>query len=133
MLYELLCDSPPFGRGADGSPVAVAGRHLHQPPEPPSARTPQVDASLDAIVLTALAKDAAQRYQSAVDRQDALEQVLAGDEVATGPAVRGSGRRPRWLRWALPVAGMALGIGLLAAFLRTGCQVVNSATIPHRI
>jgi hypothetical protein len=37
--------------------------------------------------------------------------------AATGPAVRGSGRRPGWLRWALPVAGMALGIGLLVALL----------------
>jgi eukaryotic-like serine/threonine-protein kinase len=146
VLYELLCGSPPFGSGADGSPVAVASRHLHQPPEPPSARNPQVDASLDAVVLTALAKDPAQRYQSAVDLQDALEQVLAGDEVAagpvgsraaavateplpglpartgvlpaaTGPAVRDVGRRPGWLRWALPVAGMALGIGLVAALL----------------
>jgi hypothetical protein len=36
-------------------------------------------------VLTALAKDPAQRYQSAVELQDALEQVLAGNAVAAGP------------------------------------------------
>jgi eukaryotic-like serine/threonine-protein kinase len=140
VLYELLCGSPPFGSGADGSAVAVAARHLHQPPEPPSARNPQVDASLDAVVLTALAKEPAQRYQSAVELQDALERVLAGDAVAagpgspraaavpteplpgrtgvlaatTGPAVRDVGRRSGWPSWALPVAGMALGIGLVA-------------------
>jgi eukaryotic-like serine/threonine-protein kinase len=146
VLYELLCGRPPFGSGADGSPVAVATRHLHQPAEPPSARNPLVDASLDAVVLTALAKEPAQRYQSAIDMQDALEQVLAGDGMAAGPgspraaavpteplpappsrtgvlpapagpAGRGSGRRPGWLRWALPVAGVALGIGLLLALL----------------
>jgi eukaryotic-like serine/threonine-protein kinase len=146
VLYELLCGTPPFGSGADSPPVAMATRHLHQPPEPPSARNPQVDPGLDAVVLTALAKDPAQRYQSASELQDALERVLAGDAVAagpvgspvaaapteplvglpggtgvlpaaTGPLVRGSGRRPGWPRWALPVAGMALGIGLVAAVL----------------
>jgi eukaryotic-like serine/threonine-protein kinase len=146
LLYELLCGTPPFGSGADSPPVAVATRHLHQPPEPPSARNPQVDAGLDAVVLTALAKEPAQRYQSAVELQDALERVLAGDAVAagpvgspaaalstepllglparigvlaatTGPAVRDVGRRPGWPRWALAVAGLALGLGLVAAVL----------------
>jgi hypothetical protein len=126
--------------------VAVATRHLHQPPEPPSAHNPQVDASLDAVVLTALAKDPARRYQSASELQAALERVLVGDAVAagpgrpgaaavpiepllglpartgvlaatTGPAVRDAGRRPGWPRWALAVAGLALGLGLVAAVL----------------
>ena len=146
VLYELLCGTPPFGSGADSPPVVVATRHLHQPPEPPSAHNPQVDASLDAVVLTALAKDPARRYQSASELQAALERVLAGDTVAagpgrpgaaavpteplpglpartgvlaatTGPAVRDVGRRPGWPRWALAVAGLALGLGLVAAVL----------------
>jgi eukaryotic-like serine/threonine-protein kinase len=142
VLYELVTGAPPFGSGADSSPVAVATRHLHQPPEPPSAHNPQVDASLDAVVLTALAKDPARRYQSASELQAALERVLAGDAVAagpgrpgaaavpteplpglpartgvlaatTGPAVRDAGRRPGWPRWALAVGGL----GLVAAVL----------------
>ena len=146
VLYEVVTGAPPFGSGADSSPVAVATRHLHQPPEPPSAHNPQVDASLDAVVLTALAKDPARRYQSASELQAALERVLAGDAVAagpgrpgaaavpteplpglpartgvlaatTGPAVRDAGRRPGWPRWALAVAGLALGLGLVAAVL----------------
>jgi tRNA A-37 threonylcarbamoyl transferase component Bud32 len=143
VLYELLCGSPPFGSGADSPAVAVASRHLHQPPEPPSAHNPQVDPELDAVVLTALAKDPARRYQSAVELQDALERVLARKAVAagpaptfaaaasterlpdlpgrtgvlpatTGPAVQGSGRRPGWPGWALALAGLALGIALVA-------------------
>jgi len=146
VLYELLCGSPPFGSGVDGPPVAIATRHLHQPPEPPSAHNPQVDARLDAVVLTALAKDPAQRYQSAIELRDALGRVLAGDAVAaatgrpaqaavptepigglpartgvlpaaSGVAVQGSSRRPAWVRWALAVAGLALGIVLVAAVL----------------
>jgi eukaryotic-like serine/threonine-protein kinase len=147
VLYELLCGTPPFGSGVDSPPVAVATRHLHQPPEPPSAHNRQVDPGLDAVVLTALAKDPALRHQSAIELQDALKGVLAGEAVAAGPvgfpaaaapseplvgrpgrtgvlpaamgpAGRGSGwRRSGWPRWALPVAGLALGIGLVAAVL----------------
>jgi eukaryotic-like serine/threonine-protein kinase len=146
VLYELLCGTPPFGSGVDSPPVAVATRHLHQPPEPPSAHNRQVDPVLDAVVLTALAKDPALRHQRAIELQDALKGVLAGEAVAAGPvgfpaaaapseplvgrpggtgvlpaamgpAVRGSGRRSGWPRWALPVAGLALGIGLVAAVL----------------
>jgi eukaryotic-like serine/threonine-protein kinase len=146
VLYELLCGSPPFGSGADSPQVAVASRHVSEPPEPPSARNPQVDPGLDAVVLSALAKDPAQRYQRAVELREALEHVLAEDAVAVGPgslraaaapteplpslsgrtgvlpaaagpAVRDAGRRPGWPRWALPVAGMALGIGLVVALL----------------
>ena len=84
VLYELLCGSPPFGSGADRSPVAIATRHVSEPPEPPSARNPQVDPALDAVVLTALAKDPAQRYQSATELQAALERVLAGDAAPAG-------------------------------------------------
>jgi eukaryotic-like serine/threonine-protein kinase len=146
VLYELLCGTPPFGSGVDSPPVAVATRHLHQSPEPPSAHNRQVDPELDAVVLTALAKDPALRHQSAIELQDALKGVLAGEAVAAGPvgfpaaaapteplvgwpgrtgvlpgamgpAVRGFGRRSGWPRWALPVVGMALGIGLVAAVL----------------
>jgi serine/threonine-protein kinase len=139
VLYELLCGSPPFGSGADSPPVAVATRHVREPPEPPSARNPQVDPVLDQVVLTALAKDPAQRYQSAVDMQEALERVLTGDvaaavptepllaplgrtgtgvtPTAVGPAAGDDGRGPGWPRWALPAAGTALGIALVVAVL----------------
>jgi hypothetical protein len=137
VLYELLCGSPPFGSGADRSPVAVATRHVSEPPEPPSARNPQVDPALEAVVLTALAKDPAQRYQSAVELQHALERVLAGEAApalptepllaplgrtgttptAIGPVAGDDGRGPGWPRWALLVAGTALGIALAVALL----------------
>src|SRR5215218_6386428 len=85
VLYELLCGSPPFGSGANGSLVAIATRHVREPPERPSARNPQVDPALEAVVLTALAKDPAQRFQSAAELQDALQRVLAGDAAPALP------------------------------------------------
>jgi eukaryotic-like serine/threonine-protein kinase len=137
VLYELLCGSPPFGSGVDRSPVAIATRHVSEPPEPPSARNPQVNPALDQVVLTALAKDPAQRYQSAVELHHALERVLAGDAApalptepllaplgrtgttptATGSAAGNDGRGPGWPRWALLAAGTALGIALVIVLL----------------
>jgi hypothetical protein len=40
---------------------------------------------LDQVVLTALAKDPAQRYQSAVELDQALERVLAGQAAPALP------------------------------------------------
>jgi eukaryotic-like serine/threonine-protein kinase len=139
VLYELLCGTPPFGSGADSPPVAVATRHVSEPPEPPSAHNPQVDARLEAVVLTALAKDPAQRFQSAVDMQHALQRGLAGDAApavpteplleppdrtgtgttptAIGPAAGDDGRRLGWGRWALLGAGAILGIAVVVALL----------------
>jgi Protein kinase domain len=145
VLYELLCGTPPFGSGPDSPQVAIATRHVREPPEPPSWRNPQVDPGLDAVVLTALAKQPAQRYQRATDMQDALGRVLAGDGAAAGPdglgaatqplpglpagagatatgvmaarTVRAATQRPGWPRWALLVAGLAIGLGLMVALL----------------
>ena len=150
VLYELLCGSPPFGSGADRSLVAVATRHVREPPEPPSLRNPQVDPALDAVVLTALAKDPAQRYQSATDMQEALQGVLAGDAAAAvatepfpeplgrpgatpmaiGPAAGDDGRGPGWPRWALLAAGTALGIALVIVLLWPG-GVDSPARLPE--
>ena len=90
-------------------------------------------------MLTALAKDPAQRYQSAVELHQALERVLAGDAApalpteplleplgrtgtgatptAIGLAAGDDGRGPGWPRWALLAAGTALGIALIVAWL----------------
>ena len=90
-------------------------------------------------MLTTLAKDPAQRYQSAVELHHALERVLAGDAApaqptepllappsragtgatptATGPAAGDDGQGPGWPRWALLVAGTTLGIALVIVLL----------------
>jgi serine/threonine protein kinase len=64
LLYELLAGRPPF---VGDSPVSVAYQHVREEPQPPSAFDPEVPPEADAIVLTALAKDREQRYQTAHD------------------------------------------------------------------
>jgi serine/threonine-protein kinase len=70
MLYELLTGTVPF---EGDSVVAIALRHLSEPPRPPSAIIPSISPSLDAIVLHALAKEPGQRFADADAFLAALE------------------------------------------------------------
>jgi beta-lactam-binding protein with PASTA domain/predicted Ser/Thr protein kinase len=70
ILYELLTGVVPFeGETA----VAIAFKQVSAEPQPPSALRQGIPASLDAIVLRALAKDPAQRYADADELIAALE------------------------------------------------------------
>jgi serine/threonine-protein kinase len=85
LLYELLTGRPPF---VADSPVAVAYQHVREEPQPPSAHNPAVPESVDRIVLHALAKDRATRYQTAADFRADIEAALSGRPVSAfaGPA-----------------------------------------------
>jgi eukaryotic-like serine/threonine-protein kinase len=79
MLYEMLAGRLPF---EGDSAVAVALKHLSEPPPPLSQLRPDIHPALEAVVMAALAKDPAQRWQSAEDLASALEaartQIEAG-------------------------------------------------------
>jgi serine/threonine protein kinase len=79
MLYELLVGEPPF---AGDSIVGIVFQHISEPPTPPSEANPDISADIDAVVLRALAKDPAERYQSADDMKADVESVLSGDPPA---------------------------------------------------
>ena len=84
MLYEMLAGRLPF---EGDSAVAVALKHLSEPPPPISQWRPDVHPALEAVVMAALAKDPAQRWQSAEDFAAALEAARAQIEA-------GAQRRP---------------------------------------
>jgi serine/threonine-protein kinase len=69
LLYELLTGTVPF---EGESVVAIALRHLSEPPRPPSTLVSSISPNLDAIVLRALAKDPANRFADADDFLAAL-------------------------------------------------------------
>jgi len=75
VLYELLTGSPPF---TGDSPVAVAYQHVREDPKPPSQENPDVSPALDAVVLRAMSKNPANRYQSTAEMRSDLVRVLAG-------------------------------------------------------
>ena len=75
VLFELLTSEPPF---TGDSPVAVAYQHVREDPRKPSDVNQTVPASLDAVVLKALSKNPANRYQSAAEMRADLVRVLSG-------------------------------------------------------
>ena len=78
LLYELLVGRPPF---VGDSPVSVAYQHVREAPVPPSQLDPVVTPDIDAITLKALAKDPADRYQSAREMKADISRVLAGQQA----------------------------------------------------
>src|SRR5579872_4947148 len=85
LLYELLTGRPPF---TGDSPVAIAYQHVRENPVPPSRVDPDVPPWADAIVLKAMAKSPADRYQTAGDMRAELQRAASGLPVAAAPPTR---------------------------------------------
>jgi beta-lactam-binding protein with PASTA domain/tRNA A-37 threonylcarbamoyl transferase component Bud32 len=85
LLYELLTGRPPF---TGDSPVAIAYQHVREDPVPPSRVDPDVPPWADAIVLKAMAKSPADRYQTAADMRADLQRAASGLPVAAAPPTR---------------------------------------------
>jgi serine/threonine-protein kinase len=62
MLHEMLIGRVPFE--AD-SGMAVVVKHITEPPRPPREFNPQLPLAVEQVILRALEKDSARRYQSA--------------------------------------------------------------------
>ncbi len=95
MAYELLTGSPPFR----GRPEQLMYQHFHTSPPPPSSLQPGLPASIDAVLLRALAKKPEERFASIAEFAGALDEALSGrgDLFATlamseGEAARGTQR-----------------------------------------
>jgi beta-lactam-binding protein with PASTA domain/predicted Ser/Thr protein kinase len=84
LLYELVAGTPPF---TGDSPVAVAYQHVREDPKLPSSINPAVPPELDAILLKAMSKNPANRYQSAADMRNDLMRAVAGQRVEATPVM----------------------------------------------
>ena len=82
VLYELVCGRPPF---TGDSPVAIAYKQVNETPVAPSQLSPDVPSRLDAVIMKALSKNPANRYQTAQALWDDLERVRKGQEVDATP------------------------------------------------
>ncbi|NUP16098.1 MAG: serine/threonine protein kinase [Streptomyces sp.] len=81
LLYELLTFRTPF---TGETPMAVMYQHIQEAPRPPSLYNPEVGPQVDAIVLRALEKDPAYRYQSAGHMLADIEAYLGTGLLAAG-------------------------------------------------
>ncbi len=108
LLYELLTGRPPF---TGDSPVAIAYQHVKEDPVPPSQVDPEVPDWADAIVLKAMEKDPADRYQSAGEMRNDIQRALSGAPVAAPMPGDGYGAGTRRMgSTATQVAGRTTGI-----------------------
>jgi serine/threonine-protein kinase len=102
LLYQMLTGRAPF---TDDDAVVVMARHIQEMPEPPRSVVPQrpIPASLEAVVMRALAKAPDERFQTAATFEAALEEcvvdVLAAESASGHPLARRRSRRN--LLWAL--------------------------------
>jgi eukaryotic-like serine/threonine-protein kinase len=113
LAYEMLAGRPPFH---GSTPQALIAAHITQVPEPLSRQRPDVSPALEAAVMRCLAKQPAERWQSAAKLRSALEGLptpASGTTIVAAPlsgGVRTSARQATW-RWLLPVA-LAAAVGV---------------------
>jgi serine/threonine-protein kinase len=133
MAYELLSGSPPFhGR----PPHAVLSAHLAEQPVPIDTRMPDVPPTLAALVMKCLAKNPADRPQTAEELVRALERVdLSGDWRAPTSATPSLSRRTMAIALAAVIA-VALGGWALWERLRDRAPPPDRdmvAVVPFRV
>jgi eukaryotic-like serine/threonine-protein kinase len=88
VLYEMLTGRPPF---TGDSPMAIAYKQVNATPEAPSSVNPEVPPELDAVVMRALSKNPANRYQTGKEFADDLERARTGGQVMATPLLPASG------------------------------------------
>ncbi|MDJ0355754.1 Stk1 family PASTA domain-containing Ser/Thr kinase [Paenarthrobacter sp. PH39-S1] len=79
LFYELLTGRPPF---MGDSPVSVAYQHVRETPEAPSYFNSLVSPALDSVVLRALEKNRADRFQNAAAFRRALRAAKGGVQLS---------------------------------------------------
>ena len=88
VLYELLTGRPPF---TGDSPMAIAYKQVNATPPAPSSANPEVPPELDAVVMRALSKNPANRYQTGQEFADDLERARTGGQVMATPLLPAGG------------------------------------------
>ena len=85
MLYELLCGDPPF-TGSDK--LRIMQQQASEKPKRPSDFAPGVEISkpLEAVVMQAIAKKSATRFQSTADFISALDTASRPDRLTPMPS-----------------------------------------------
>lgn len=83
VLYEMLCGAPPF---VGDTELSTAVARLTALPESLRQRRPEVAPAIEAVVLRALARDPAARFQSAAEMRSSLLALDLDNSEAITPA-----------------------------------------------
>jgi serine/threonine-protein kinase len=107
MLFEMLTGRRPFG---GLNLIAVAAAALTTPPPSPSSIDPGIPSAVSAVVVKALSREPAERFQSARELAEALRSVAGGPATVTMRA--GGGINARRSKWKHPVIAAATVVAL---------------------
>ena len=117
VMYELATGRLPFNRGPDETDLQLAQMHCNDPPTPPKVLRGDLSEPLNDIILRLLAKDPAERFESAAALQQELalhRQQLSGNDESKPVKPTRRTKRPRE-----PAQGRRAGRDRPAAALRT--------------
>ncbi|RJP28463.1 MAG: Stk1 family PASTA domain-containing Ser/Thr kinase [Actinobacteria bacterium] len=84
VLYEMLTGQVPFD---DPNPVTITYKQVREDPMPPSVIDPEIPATLEAIVMKAMSKNPANRFQNAQEMKADLLRFLEGMPVSATPVL----------------------------------------------
>jgi eukaryotic-like serine/threonine-protein kinase len=131
VLYEVVTGRRPF---ESETAFNIMMDHIQTPPVAPHEVNPEVPGVLSDIILKALAKDPADRFQSAGDLRRSLAGVL--DSVGSKSAARSASRAPFWHSLAddcIRLSGLrSVQVGLVALGLAFPATVVCVNALSYR-
>lgn len=111
VLYEAATGQLPFD-GPDA--VSVAMKQVQEEPLPPSQVKPDISPDLEAIILKAMDKNPYNRFQTARDMKQALDDFLMGRPVNIAGAASGFASAPTSVMGSVPgMAGEAGGTAVM--------------------
>jgi WD40 repeat protein/serine/threonine protein kinase len=107
-LYELLALRPAFNEGDRNKLIKQV---MHDEPVRPRKLNPGVPRDLETVVLKAIARDPAHRYQTPADMADDLKRFIE-DRPVKARRISGAERLLRWCRRNPVVTGLAAAVVL---------------------
>ncbi len=82
LMYEMACGKLPFD---DESPISVALMHINREPVSPKTINPAIPRGLEQIILSAMEKDRALRFQSAAQMLRQIARLKADPNIVFKP------------------------------------------------
>jgi ABC-type sugar transport system substrate-binding protein/tRNA A-37 threonylcarbamoyl transferase component Bud32 len=139
ILYQMLAGRPPFG-GPTSDLVSTIYQHLEKAPPPLRELNPNIPPQVEAVVLRALEKDPADRYDNAEQMADDLLVALgrklssSGDHAIMMPStssVHRLSRRWAWVGGAIGiVVAIIITVGVLLAAIGSNGNAASDNKIP---
>jgi serine/threonine-protein kinase len=132
IVYEMITGQRAFAKGSQAGLIAAI---LTESPPPMTALQPRTPAAVERIILIALAKDPAKRWQDAGDLARELSWVATGSHTTT---VEGSARTPArgWRPWTVAAAALivaTIGMTSLVWRARENAATRSLVILPCRV